>query len=99
MIVLLTYSYARPFKTKAVNYLETGLLITFLILLKLRSSPFFQDTFSFTTGQRNYTSVPSCDGGAVVISSLATILSVVYYLPVLVGLVFLVIFIGMEMYK
>ena len=99
MIGISIYSYARPYKAWIVNYLEIGLLIIFLTVLKLQISPFLQDTFGLNVNHQNDTSFPACDdsGDGITVLKLAVILNFVYNIPIVVGLICLLVQIGLIM--
>ena len=87
MVLLFLYGYWKPYKDKMANILEICLLVLLIILLMLRANPFLQDALeiSLHSGQ---TSIPSCDidGNTATVTSFTAILAVVYYLPALIGL-------------
>ena len=99
MIIIILYSYARPYKTRIVNYLEIGLLIILITVLKLRISPFLQDTVGLNVNHQNDTSFPACDdsGDGITVLTLAVILNFVYNIPIVVGLICLLVQIGLIM--
>ena len=96
MILIMIYGYWKPYKTKIINYLEIGLLMIFLFLLKLRVNKFLQDVLSDALDSQ-VTSVPACDGGAITVTRLSAILSFVYYIAPLVGLICLFVMISLHL--
>ena len=69
------------------------------MVLKLRISPFLQDTFSLKINHQNDTSFPACDdsGDGITVLTLAVILNFVYNIPIVVGLIYLFVQIGLIM--
>ena len=94
MVLLFLYGYCKPYKDKMANILEISLLVLLIILLMLRANHFLQDALeiSLHSGQ---TSIPSCDidGNTATVTSFSAILAVVYYLPALIGLSCLIVWV------
>ena len=82
MVLLATHGYFMPYKHRAANLLEVITLVDFLILLLLRNNPILQETLS---GFPEFTSATCLPLSATVITPFAALLTLFYYLPVLIG--------------
>ena len=86
MVVLVAiYGYLTPYKQHFTNWLELVMLTWFTILIMLLSNPLLQDTLTYTSEFTS--SIPQCDGTNTVVTMFALLLAVFYYIPVLVALV------------
>ena len=95
MALIVLYGYCRPYVNDLINILEITILITFLMLLMLRVNHFLEDMLQVPVNS-TLSSIPSCDNekGTTIVTTFATILLVIYYIPVVFGLLCLVIWIA-----
>ena len=87
MILFTLYGYIQPYKTSSSNYLNVVLVISFMILLMLRSNSYLQDNLNIVQSVLNgptLTSVPSCNSDNVVATPFSILLATLYYLPLVV---------------
>ncbi len=86
MILVVLYGYCKPYANEFVNIIEVVTLITFLMLLILRVNHFIQDMLQVII-DTPLTSIPSCSGVEfTTVTIFAGILLVIYYTPVVFGL-------------
>ena len=90
-MLLTLHGYIQPHKTSGSNYLNTVIIILFMILLMLRADPYLQDNLESVSIQG--TSIPSCDSDDMVATPLSILLATVYYSSLLVALICLVVWI------
>ena len=85
VVLVAIYGYLTPYKQQISNWIELGTLSWFVVLLLLQSNPLLQDTLTYTS--QSTSSIPQCDDANTVVTNFALLLEVFYYIPVLVALV------------
>ena len=94
MILFTLCGYIQPYKTSSSNYLNAVVMMLFMILLMLRASLYLQDNLNIVQSVSNgtiLTSIPSCDSDDMVVTPFSILLATVYYLPLIIALVCLVV--------
>ena len=100
MILFALYGYIQPYETRSSNYLNFFIMLSFMILLMLKANPSLYDHFNIIQSASNgttVTSIPSCDSDDVIVTPFSILLAIVYYLPLLIALVLLILWIGQIM--
>ena len=97
MILFTLCGYIQPYKTSSSNYLNAVIMILFMILLMLRASSYLQDNLNSVLLASNGTSIPFCDSNDEVATPFSILLATEYYLPLLIALVYVVIWITHSM--
>ena len=100
MILFTLYGYIQPYKTSISNYINFVIILSFMILLMLRANAYLQDHFNTIQSVPNsaiLTSIPSCDSDDVIVTQFSILLAIMYYLPLLIALILLIVWIGQIM--
>lgn len=85
VVLVAIYGYLAPYKQQISNWIELITLSWFVVLLLLQSNPLLKDTLTYTS--HSTSSIPQCDDANTVVTKFALLLAVLYYIPVLVALV------------
>ena len=84
--------YIQPYKTSTSNHLNLVIMMSLMLLLMLRANPYLQDDLN-TVPRSNGTTlthIPPCDSDDVVVTPFSILLAAVYYLPLLMAIIALI---------
>ena len=91
MILFTMNGYIQPYKTRGSNYLNAVILISFMVLLMLQANSYLKDSLNVIHNGTMLTSIPSCYSNDVIATPFSILLAIVYYLPLLIVITYLVV--------